>query len=132
MNAGGLPSKQGLYDPQFEHDSCGVGFLCNIKGARSNEIVMQGIEVLRRLAHRGATGSDPKTGDGAGATCCYDFSRTHSGTRRGNAGCAPCCTIAGSRGAATRSDDAAQERHSGAEGARQGYRQGGRPDGAAQ
>ena len=61
-----LPFEQGLYDPRFEHDSCGVGFVCNIKGASSNEIVKQGIEVLNRLAHRGATGADPKTGDGAG------------------------------------------------------------------
>ncbi|MGD9015298.1 MAG: glutamate synthase large subunit [Candidatus Omnitrophota bacterium] len=61
-----VPQKQGLYDPQLEHDSCGVGFVCNIKGAKSNVIVRQGIEVLHRLAHRGAVGSDPKTGDGAG------------------------------------------------------------------
>lgn len=61
-----LPKKQGLYDPAFEHDSCGVGFVCNIKGGRTNEIVLQGLEVLNRLAHRGATGADPKTGDGAG------------------------------------------------------------------
>jgi len=58
--------KQGLYDPANEHDSCGVGFVCNINGERSNKIVRQGIEVLKRLAHRGATGADPKTGDGAG------------------------------------------------------------------
>jgi len=61
-----LPQKQGLYDPRFEHDSCGVGFVCNIKGKKSHAIVKQGLEVLRRLSHRGATGSDPKTGDGAG------------------------------------------------------------------
>ncbi|PIQ87356.1 MAG: glutamate synthase large subunit [Candidatus Omnitrophica bacterium CG11_big_fil_rev_8_21_14_0_20_43_6] len=61
-----LPKKQGLYDPQFEHDSCGVGFVCNIKGKKSHDIVKQGLEVLRRLSHRGATGADPKTGDGAG------------------------------------------------------------------
>ncbi len=61
-----LPQKQGLYDPQFEHDSCGVGFVCNIKGNKSHDIVKQGLDVLKRLAHRGATGSDPKTGDGAG------------------------------------------------------------------
>ena len=58
--------KQGLYDPANERDSCGVGFVCNIKGAKTNKIVKQGIEVLKRLAHRGATGSDPLTGDGAG------------------------------------------------------------------
>jgi glutamate synthase domain-containing protein 2/glutamate synthase domain-containing protein 1/glutamate synthase domain-containing protein 3 len=61
-----LPKKQGLYDPRFEHDACGVGFVCNIKGKPSHEIVRQGLEVLRRLSHRGATGADPKTGDGAG------------------------------------------------------------------
>ncbi len=58
--------KQGLYDPSFEHDSCGVGFVCNIKGKKSSEIIKQGLQVLKRLSHRGATGADPKTGDGAG------------------------------------------------------------------
>ncbi|MFA5095753.1 MAG: glutamate synthase large subunit [Candidatus Omnitrophota bacterium] len=61
-----LPKAQGLYDPRFEHDSCGVGFVCNIKGAKTNTIIRQGIEVLHRLAHRGAVGADPRTGDGAG------------------------------------------------------------------
>ncbi|MDD4909441.1 MAG: glutamate synthase large subunit [Candidatus Omnitrophica bacterium] len=61
-----LPQKQGLYDPAFEHDSCGVGFVCDVKGRRSRAIVKQALEVLRRLSHRGAVGSDPKTGDGAG------------------------------------------------------------------
>src|SRR4030042_4212842 len=60
------PEKQGLYDPAFEHDSCGVGFVCDIKGRKSHAIIQQGLEVLRRLSHRGATGADPKTGDGAG------------------------------------------------------------------
>src|SRR3989338_694770 len=58
--------RYGLYDPRFEHDSCGVGFVCNINGKKSNDIVRQGMEVLKRLSHRGATGADPKTGDGAG------------------------------------------------------------------
>jgi Glutamate synthase domain 2 len=58
--------KQGLYDPAFEHDACGVGFVCDISGKRSNETVLKGIEVLKRLSHRGATGADPETGDGAG------------------------------------------------------------------
>jgi len=58
--------KFGLYDSRFEHDSCGVGFVCNIKGNKSHEIIKQGLEVLKRLSHRGATGADPKTGDGAG------------------------------------------------------------------
>ena len=57
---------RGLYDPRFEHDACGVGFICNYKGRKSNTVVMQALEVLRRLGHRGATGADPKTGDGAG------------------------------------------------------------------
>lgn len=61
-----FPKKQGLYDPALEHDSCGVGFVCDIKGRKSNEIIRQGLEVLRRLSHRGATGADPRTGDGAG------------------------------------------------------------------
>ena len=61
-----LPPKQGLYDPRFEHDSCGVGFVCDIRGRISHAIIQQGLEVLRRLGHRGATGADPETGDGAG------------------------------------------------------------------
>ncbi len=56
----------GLYDPRFEHDACGVGFLCDVKGNRSNELIQSALTVLKRLAHRGAVGSDPKTGDGAG------------------------------------------------------------------
>ena len=61
-----LPPKQGLYDPQFEHDSCGVGFIANIKGHKSHDIVRHGVEILENLAHRGACGCDPETGDGAG------------------------------------------------------------------
>jgi len=61
-----LPPKQGLYDPRFEHDSCGVGFVCDISGERSHSIIKKGIEVLERMSHRGAVGSDPRTGDGAG------------------------------------------------------------------
>lgn len=66
MRDSNLPHRQGLYEPSFEHDSCGVGFVCDIKGRASNQIIKQGLEVLRRLSHRGATGADPKTGDGAG------------------------------------------------------------------
>ncbi|OGX45467.1 MAG: hypothetical protein A3G38_03405 [Omnitrophica WOR_2 bacterium RIFCSPLOWO2_12_FULL_51_8] len=58
--------KFGLYDPRFEHDSCGVGFVCDIRGRKSHTFIRQGLEVLTRLSHRGATGADPKTGDGAG------------------------------------------------------------------
>jgi glutamate synthase domain-containing protein 2/glutamate synthase domain-containing protein 1/glutamate synthase domain-containing protein 3 len=62
----GLPSKQGLYDPKFEHDACGVAFVANIKGVKSNQIVKDGLSMLCNLEHRGASGADPKTGDGAG------------------------------------------------------------------
>ncbi|MDD3374125.1 MAG: glutamate synthase large subunit [Candidatus Omnitrophica bacterium] len=58
--------KQGMYDPCFEHDSCGVGFLVNIDGRKSHDIVVRSIKVLENLLHRGATGGDGKTGDGAG------------------------------------------------------------------
>jgi glutamate synthase (NADPH) large chain len=59
-------SAEGLYDPAFEHDSCGVAFVATLSGVPSNAIVTQGLEALRNLDHRGAVGSDPKTGDGAG------------------------------------------------------------------
>ncbi len=62
------PPKQGLYDPQFEKDSCGVGFVANMDGTRSNHIVRQALEVLTNLRHRGACGCDPESGDGAGIT----------------------------------------------------------------
>lgn len=62
----GFPSKQGLYDPAFEKDSCGVGFVTSIKGEKTHEIVKNALKVLVNLTHRGAVGSDPKTGDGAG------------------------------------------------------------------
>ena len=58
--------KQGLYHPKNEHDSCGVGFIANIHGTKSHRIVQQGLEILTNLTHRGATGYDPKLGDGAG------------------------------------------------------------------
>ncbi|MDP8266857.1 MAG: glutamate synthase large subunit [Candidatus Aceula meridiana] len=60
------PKKQGLYDPAFEKDSCGIGFIANIKGNRSHKIIQDGLKILENLTHRGATGSDPLTGDGAG------------------------------------------------------------------
>ncbi|MEE9119000.1 MAG: glutamate synthase subunit alpha, partial [Calditrichia bacterium] len=58
--------KQGLYDPDYEHDACGVGFVVNIYGKRDHEIIDQGIKILCNLEHRGAVGGDLKTGDGAG------------------------------------------------------------------
>ena len=60
------PGRQGLYDPAFEHDACGVGFLANIKGKGSHDIVRGGLEILLNLDHRGACGAEPNTGDGAG------------------------------------------------------------------
>ena len=60
------PPKQGLYDPRFEHEACGVGFVVDIKGRKSHRIVQQAIEVLRNLDHRGACGCEVNTGDGAG------------------------------------------------------------------
>ncbi|MFZ5649628.1 MAG: glutamate synthase large subunit [Bacillota bacterium] len=66
MKINGLPPKQGLYDPRFEHDACGIGFVANIKGKKSNEIVRQSLTVLVNLDHRGARGSEANTGDGAG------------------------------------------------------------------
>ena len=60
------PPKQGLYDPQFEHDACGVGFVVNLKGKKSHSIVQQALQVLLNLDHRGACGCEVNTGDGAG------------------------------------------------------------------
>ena len=65
-NHTGLPEKQGLYDPQFEHDACGVGFVCQMKGKRSHEIIEQALTILVNLDHRGACGCEVNTGDGAG------------------------------------------------------------------
>ncbi len=61
-----MPARQGLYDPANEKDACGVGFVAHIKGHKSHDIVAKGLEILRNLTHRGATGYDPKLGDGAG------------------------------------------------------------------
>ncbi len=66
MNVAGLPPKQGLYDPRFEKDGCGIGFVVNIKGHKSHSIIEKGLQVLDNLYHRGAQGCDPCTGDGAG------------------------------------------------------------------
>ncbi len=62
----GLPEAQGLYDPRNEHDACGVGFVANIKGQKSHDIIRQGLQILLNLDHRGAVGADPLLGDGAG------------------------------------------------------------------
>src|ERR1700752_2858944 len=62
----GLPPAQGLYDPQHGHDACGIGFIADIEGRKSHDIVLKGIQILINLTHRGACGCDPETGDGAG------------------------------------------------------------------
>lgn len=65
MRTGSNPGK-GLYDSRFEHDACGLGFIANIKGIKSHQIVVDGLKILDNLTHRGAVGADPKAGDGAG------------------------------------------------------------------
>ncbi len=62
----GLPVEQGLYDPRNEHDACGIGFVVNIQGEQSHEIILKGLQILINLAHRRACGCDSETGDGAG------------------------------------------------------------------
>ena len=62
----GFPEKQGLYDPMFEKDSCGVGFVAHIKGKASHQIVVDAEVMLQRMEHRGGCGCEPTTGDGAG------------------------------------------------------------------
>src|SRR5882724_7359185 len=62
----GLPPRQGLYDPWFEHEACGVGFVVNVRGKKSHQIIQQALKVLRNLDHRGACGCEANTGDGAG------------------------------------------------------------------
>src|SRR5215469_5502846 len=61
-----MQARQGLYDPRYEHDACGVGFIANIKNRKSHRIVLDGINILHNLAHRGAVSADPLAGDGAG------------------------------------------------------------------
>src|SRR5215217_6600386 len=62
----GLPPKQGMYDPRNEHEACGFGIIAHVRGEKSHSIVRQGLEILCNLNHRGAVGSDPLSGDGAG------------------------------------------------------------------
>src|SRR5690349_7987816 len=59
-------ASRGLYDPRNEHDACGVGFVVNIKGNKSHDIISRGLQILVNLDHRGAVGADPLVGDGAG------------------------------------------------------------------
>jgi glutamate synthase (NADPH/NADH) large chain len=60
------PQSQGLYDSSKEHDSCGIGFVANIKGNKEHSIILDGLKILKNLTHRGAVGADPTLGDGAG------------------------------------------------------------------
>ena len=62
----GAPQAQGLYDPAQEHDSCGIGFVVNIKGRKSHEIVSQSLTILNNMSHRGGAGYERNSGDGAG------------------------------------------------------------------
>ena len=72
--------QQGLYSPEFEHDACGVGMVANIKGNKSHDIIFRGLDALCHLGHRGASGADPETGDGAGIICQipHDFFKQQS------------------------------------------------------
>ena len=80
----GLPEPQGLYNPSNEHDACGMGFVANIKGEKSHDIILKGIQILINLTHRGACGCDPETGDGAGVLIQipHQFFRARSGEPR--------------------------------------------------
>nr|MCU0980819.1 hypothetical protein [Pirellulaceae bacterium] len=62
----GYPEKNGLYDPAYEKDACGVGIVAHIKGQRSHQLVLDADHILRRMSHRGACGCEATTGDGAG------------------------------------------------------------------
>jgi len=64
--APGTPSARGLYDPALDKDSCGVGFIADLKGRKSHKIIDDGLTILLNLEHRGAVGADPRMGDGAG------------------------------------------------------------------
>jgi glutamate synthase (NADPH/NADH) large chain len=66
MRGMSYPQNQGLYDSRNEHDACGVGFIANIKGEKSNQTIARGLEILLKIDHRGAVGADPLLGDGAG------------------------------------------------------------------
>ena len=87
MSRGGLPPKQGLYDPNNEHDACGVGFVAHIKCRKSHRIVRQGLTILENLTHRGAVGADPLAGDGAGILIQLPDAFSAKSWRRSRSGC---------------------------------------------
>src|SRR3989339_1359130 len=62
----GEQEQRGMYTPQYESDACGIGFIANIKGVKSHQLVQDALTMLENMEHRGAIGSDPETGDGAG------------------------------------------------------------------
>src|ERR1700704_3978001 len=66
LKSNGLPPRQGLYDPWYEHDACGVGFVVDMKGRKSHDLLQKAIQILVNLEHRGACGCEKNTGDGAG------------------------------------------------------------------
>ena len=66
MNQQSKYGQLGLYRSEYEHDACGVGMVANLSGEANHDIVEKGMTILKRLMHRGATGNDPETGDGAG------------------------------------------------------------------
>ena len=70
----GPPAKQGLYDPQFEHDACGVGFVVNIKGKKSSQIVHQALQILVNLNHRGACGCEARWDTGGSHSSASRYS----------------------------------------------------------
>ena len=105
------PPRQGLYDPQFEHDACGVGFVVNIKGRKSHAIVRQALQIWCNLDHRGACGCEANTGDGAGILIQmpHDFLKEvaakhgfHLPARRANmaSACVPAARSGAARGSA--------------------------------
>ena len=88
--ASGWNEASGLYDPAFEHDACGVGFVATMSGAASHAVVKHALTVLARMRHRGAAGADPLTGDGSGILLQipHDFFARHprNRTRKENRG----------------------------------------------
>ena len=83
------PPKQGLYDPAYEHDACGVAFVADVAGRRSHDVIRKGLAALRRMDHRGARGAEPNTGDGAGIMLQVPdaFCRAVAGVELPQAGC---------------------------------------------
>ena len=78
-----LPAPQGLYDPAYEHDACGIGFVVNIKGEKSYGIIDDDLTILENLKHRGAEGADAKSGDGAGILVQIPHQMRHPSIRLG-------------------------------------------------